>query len=150
MTRILFGAAVGAALAATWFGLGGQVSASHSPAAYGQFAGNWSLHGGNLYISPGGLGNLHFRTYINCGPNRQTACDRFVKNEIYDGGFIHFTLQRVQGSRATGFITNSSASYQVDLPISVTRKGNDTVFFSTPGQTGRACGPQAPPGFCGA
>lgn len=150
MTRIVIGAMLGAALVAAWFGLGGQASAHHSQTSYAQVAGNWSLHGGSLYISPAGIGNLHFRTYVNCRPNLQTACDRIIKNGIYPGGFIHFTLQSAQGSKATGIITNSSASYQVDLTISVTRKGNDTVSFSTPGQSGRACGPHAPPGYCGA
>jgi hypothetical protein len=103
-------------------------------------------------VDADGHGILHFRTYVNCTQAIVTDCDRFQGNSIYGGGFAVFYLWKVAGSKAYGTVTNSGYSYQVGTTVTLVRNPNDTLTVYTVGPLSpvKGCGPQAPPGTCGA
>jgi hypothetical protein len=125
--------------------------AARPPAVpFAGFAGTWFTHGGVMHVGAGGKGFLQVRTYVNCNQNRLTNCDTIIGNVIYSGGFVTFTLNRLEGNVARGTITNSSTSWQFQTPLSLRRNPNDTIRVSGPRLALRFCGPHAPTSACGA
>lgn len=147
MARIVLGVALGIISVVAW-----QQRPTHGQAApaFGRFAGTWEHHGGFIHISPAGIGSDTFRTYINCTANRQTACDRGIGNTIYPGGYLRFRLTTVSGSVASGYVTGSAFSWQMETPVKVTLRAKDTITLKVPGMVEPGCGPRAPAGACGA
>lgn len=128
--------------------------AAHSQAApFGRFAGGWQAHGAVLVIGVHGRGYYQARTYVNCTSAVLTDCDRSKGNLIYDGGFGTFALAHVSGNIASGTMTNSSTSWEINTTISFVLTQKDTLIVRSPsdlvGQR-RFCGPHAPVGACGA
>jgi hypothetical protein len=147
MMRILVGMLLGILLVLGWQQLTVQGQAAPP---FTRFAGTWSHHGGFIYIDPTGRGSDSFRTYINCSTQRQTACDRFLGNTIYPGGYLRFRLTKIGGNVASGYVTGSAYSWQMATPVKITRRANDTILVKVPGFTESGCGSQAPAGACGA
>lgn len=145
--RTLGGILLGILIVLGWQG----IPANGQPAPpYSRFAGTWVHHGGIIHISANGSGSDTFRTYINCTSRIQTACDRFIGNSIYNGGYLRFRLTKIAGNTATGSVTGSAFSWQLQTPVRVTLRSNDTITLKVPGLSEAGCGPHAPNGACGA
>jgi hypothetical protein len=154
MKRLVIDLALIALVAGLFWGHGvawGQSEKSRNPLPLGPFVGNWVFHDGNLSVDRAGHGSASFRSFVDCTPSIQTACDHFKGNFIYNGGFIKFTLGKVAGKTAKGSITDSAYSWAVFTPITITLNSAKDILTirSVVGPTA-ACGARAAPGACGA
>lgn len=127
---------------------------AHSQAApFTRFAGDRFTHGGRLSITARGYGVFHVRTYNTCSRTIVTNCDRFKGNYIYPGGYGTFQLSRVSGNTAYGFMTGSSASWEIDTPIRFTLAPRGVLTAHGPSDLidqRSFCTDQSPAGACGA
>jgi hypothetical protein len=134
--------------------LGLSSAIASGPAAaspYARFVGRWFHHGGSLKVEQNGHAAYSYRLYVFCNQQRLTTCDKLANNTIYDGGFSVFTLHHSVGNKAHGSMNNSSFSWQVGTTVTLVAKPNDTlVLYEAATAPTTFCGPQAPPGFCGA
>jgi hypothetical protein len=120
------------------------------PAIPVRFVGTWQTHGGILNINASGVGTDHLRTYVNCTTNRMTACDKFIKNEIYPGQYDTFHITTVTGNTAKAGITDSAYSWRVGTQITILLKPHGIVQVQMPDGAFRYCGSNSPAGACGA
>jgi hypothetical protein len=110
------------------------------------FVGPWQGHGRALTFASDGSAYYTARAYQWCEPGVSLPCDSIQGNEIIDGINETMVFTRVNGSTAYGTITASTTG-NAGQPVSLTLKPNDTLEFSD-GLV--MCGPQSPPGQCGA
>lgn len=128
--------------------------AAHTGAAstYARFAGNWYHHSSGLTLTQDGHGVEHFRTYVDCTANRLTACDRWIGNTIYGGGFVAFYLWKVKGPSVIGSVTASAYSWQIGTQVTITPRANPNIMdVRFVGRSYPACrGTAITTGACGA
>ena len=75
---------------------------------YVDFAGVWERHGMALDVNPRGCGEILWRTYRACPPDRPEDCDRLVDGVLRYGGHAVFVLDIHEGVVASGRIVESS------------------------------------------
>jgi hypothetical protein len=111
------GAVLGAILAS---GSLVRANSGHSTTPYAAFAGDWYHHGALLHLDAQGHGYERFRVYQQCTQTIQTACDYWVGNAIYTGGYVAFWLAKLSGNVATGYVTNGAFSWQIGTQMTMT------------------------------
>jgi putative ABC transport system ATP-binding protein len=83
---------------------------------FGALAGDWGGHDRDLQITPGGIGVMSYRTFKTCH-SIESGCDRFVGNQIINGGLTIFRLTGGQGLEAEGHIYSSNTGFSGPLTM---------------------------------
>lgn len=97
-----------------------RARSENSSGPFSQFAGDWYHHGSLVRIDAQGHGSERFRTYQQCTQTIQTACDYWAGSNIYTGGYIAFSLSKLSGNVASGYVSNSSYSWQIETQVTMT------------------------------
>lgn len=118
-----------------------------SGSGYAALAGNWTGHGRNLYITPGGLGVVSFRTYAWCASN-PSPCDAQDGDEVVSGGLMTFSLTGLRGQRATGHRLGGTSSAPSSLSLDLEAGGS--VLRLSGFEDAPFCNERAPANACGA
>jgi hypothetical protein len=116
------------------------------------FVGTWDGHGRRLSFASDGHAQFIGRAYQWCGPGVSPPCDSMQGNFIVGGINETMVFTRVNGSTAYGIVTSSTAN-NLGQAVSLTLQPNDViaVYDGTKFANGSIlCGPQSPPGWCGA
>ena len=75
---------------------------------YADFAGPWERHGMTLDVGRLGCGELTWRTYRWCPPERSEGCDRVQDGMLRFGGVAEFALRAPHDATSTGRILATS------------------------------------------
>lgn len=117
---------------------------------FNSFVGAWRSHSASLTFASDGHARYLARTYQWCGPGVSPPCDSIQGNLIVPGINEQLLFTRTSGSTAYGTVLSSTAG-DAGQPITLVLLQHGTVMLSDNTiQSDTLCGPQSPPGYCGA
>ncbi|MEV7235828.1 hypothetical protein AB0N06_18085 [Streptomyces sp. NPDC051020] len=142
------GASVAAAKAPTHTATG-PADSQPSPAGFSPFVEDWLGHGRSVTISKDGSFEASARVYVSCD-QASPPCDKGIGGIVIDGYHASGRLTAVNGTSATGVVTDSNGGRDNWFPTGpITMTLNPaTDSLSVAGNS--FCGPNSPAGLCGA
>ncbi|MGW5465992.1 hypothetical protein [Streptomyces sp. NPDC003996] len=120
-----------------------------SPASFSPFVEDWYRHGSSLTINKDGSFEASGRVYVFCD-QASPPCDKWSGNTIIDGYHASGRLTAVNGTSATGVVTDSNGGQDNWFPTGPINMTLNPATDSLSIAGANYCGPNSPAGLCGA